>query len=125
MRKQADLMKLVNIFTEHLRARRKAMGLTQEQLAERSDFSTNYIARLELGTSIPSLSTLTKLSKALRIGVPDLLANEPQPVSSDDVCATLLLPLNERETEHVLSQLRSTIDFILSLRKMKQDDQQD
>lgn len=120
MRKQADLTKLVSIFTKHLRARRKAMGFTQEQLAERSGFSTNYIARLELGTSIPSLSTLTRLSKALLVGVPDLLTNELEPVSCNDVCAALLLPLNDQETEYVLTQLRSTVDFVLSLRKMKQ-----
>lgn len=117
------MVKLANIFAGHLRVRRKAMGFTQEQLAERSGFSANYIARLELGTSIPSLSTLAKLSKALRIGVPDLLTNEPQPVSADDVCAVLLLPLNDQETEYVLTQLRSTVNFVLSLRKIKQDDQ--
>jgi transcriptional regulator with XRE-family HTH domain len=125
MKKQADLIKLVKVFTERLRARRKAMGLTQEQLAERSDFSTNYIARLELGTSIPSLSTLTRLSKALRIEIQDLLANEIQSTSSDDICATLLSSLDDREIEYVLSQLRNTIDFVLELRKIKQADKQD
>jgi transcriptional regulator with XRE-family HTH domain len=122
MRKQADLMKLVKVFTERLRARRKALGLTQEQLAERSGFSTNYIARLEIGSSIPSLSTLNRLSKALRIEIQDLLANELQPTDSDDICASLLSSLDDREIEYVLSQLRNTVDFILELRKTKQAD---
>ncbi|MDO8589361.1 MAG: helix-turn-helix domain-containing protein [Armatimonadota bacterium] len=120
MKRQAELARLVSAFADAMRARRKALGFTQEELAERSDFSTNYIARLELGASIPSLSALTRLSRALRVRAPDLLANELKPLSSSDVCATLMMPLNEHEAEYVLAQLRNTVDFVLSMRGMEQ-----
>lgn len=112
-----DLMRLTKVLTERLRSRRRAMGLTQEQLAERAGLSTNYIARLEIGSSVPSLSTLTRLSKALRIPIQDMLANEPPPISSADKCAALMLPLNEDETDYVIAQLRCAVEFVLSARK--------
>jgi transcriptional regulator with XRE-family HTH domain len=111
---------LTKAFADHVRARRKAIGFTQEELAERSGFSTNYIARLELGMSVPSLSTLSRLSRALGVGVTDLLTNETEPVPRADVCASLLQPLNERETDVVLALLRTAVDFVLSARETKQ-----
>lgn len=96
------------------------MGLTQEELAEVSGLSTNYIARLEIGTSTPSFVTLIKLSHALRVKASDLLAAECEfPAASDlsTTIATLLSPLNDEETDYVLSLLRTSIRFVLSHRK--------
>lgn len=114
------MAKLVKAFTQHLRERRRAMGLTQEQLAERSGFSTNYIARLEIGMSVPSLASLAKLSKALKIGVPALLSSGDEPTSPDEACAGLLSPLNEQERQYVLGHVRNTVNLILSIRKMEE-----
>jgi transcriptional regulator with XRE-family HTH domain len=52
---------------------RKAKGLTQEALADKADLSLGYIARLEIGRHDPSLSTLIKIAKALRVKVGELL----------------------------------------------------
>lgn len=121
MEKHADLKKIIDNFAEHLRDCRRAMGLTQEQLAEVSGLSTNYIARLEIGASTPSFATLIKLSQALKVKASDLLAMEEyEPVVPSDLSvtiATLLDPLNDREVEYVLSQLRNSVHFVLSHRK--------
>ncbi len=53
-----------------LRAERK---MSQAGLAERSGVSREYIARLELGQQDPTLGTLTKLAKALKLKVGELL----------------------------------------------------
>ncbi len=92
------------------------MGLTQEQLAERSGFSTNYIARLEIGMSVPSLSSVVRLAKALRTTVPDMLTGDLGPVTKCDECAALISPLDAREKEYAIDSLRRTVAFILSLR---------
>jgi len=63
------------LFGRRLRELRKARGLTQEALAEAADLSGNYISDLELGLKVPSLTILVRLSEALDIGTPDLLAD--------------------------------------------------
>jgi transcriptional regulator with XRE-family HTH domain len=63
------------IFGRRLRELRKKRGLTQEALAESADLSGNYISDLELGRKVPSLTILVRLSQALEIATPELLAD--------------------------------------------------
>jgi len=56
-----------------LKRLREERGLTQERLAKRSGVSHGYLARLEIGMHDPSLSTLAKLAKALRVSVAELV----------------------------------------------------
>lgn len=55
---------------KRLRAERK---LSQAAMAEKSGVSREYIARLETGKQDPTLGTLQKLAKALKVKLPDLL----------------------------------------------------
>ena len=55
---------------------RREMGLTQEEVAERSGFSQQYISSLENGRRNPTVITLYELAQALGIGPLDLLAAE-------------------------------------------------
>jgi transcriptional regulator with XRE-family HTH domain len=55
---------------QRLRTRR---GLPQEQLAVNVGLSRTFVTRLELGQYDPTLSTLVRLAKALRVSVTDLL----------------------------------------------------
>jgi len=57
----------------HLKRLREQRGLTQEQLAKRAGVSHGYLARLELGMHDPSLSTLARLAKALKVSVAELV----------------------------------------------------
>lgn len=45
---------------------RKQAGLTQEQLAERSGFSQQYISKLEKGRRNPTVVTLYEIAQGLR-----------------------------------------------------------
>lgn len=58
---------------KRLKILREARGLTQAGLAKGSGLTREYIARLELGQQDPSLSTLTKLAKALKVTVAELV----------------------------------------------------
>jgi transcriptional regulator with XRE-family HTH domain len=58
-----------------LRAR-EANGLTQEQLAAASGSTFSTISRLERGLTEPTLTTITKIAKALDVPVATLLADE-------------------------------------------------
>jgi transcriptional regulator with XRE-family HTH domain len=53
-----------------LRATRK---ITQAQLAERAGISHGYLARLETGRQDPTITTLEKLARALKVPVGRLL----------------------------------------------------
>jgi transcriptional regulator with XRE-family HTH domain len=59
---------LPSIFGREVRRRRIALGLTLEQLAERSGLTPNYIGTVENGRRDPSLSTV--MSLAVGLGVP-------------------------------------------------------
>jgi len=61
-------------FVMRLKKFRAARGMTQEALALKAGISRTYIARLELGQQDPSLGTLEKLAKALKVTVGRLVA---------------------------------------------------
>lgn len=58
----------------HLRARRKAMGLSQELLAELSGMHRTYVGGIERGERNVSLDNIERLARALKADVIDLLA---------------------------------------------------
>lgn len=55
------------IVGENVRAARVAAGLTQEQLAERSGFSQQYLSGLERGERNPTIVTIYELAQALDV----------------------------------------------------------
>ena len=61
------------LFTIKLKALRAKRGMSQEALANKAGISRGYLLRLEAGRQDPSLGILTKLAKALRVKVAELL----------------------------------------------------
>jgi transcriptional regulator with XRE-family HTH domain len=64
---------LLATLAENVRARRKALGLSQEALADLCGLHRTYIGSVERQERNVSLSTLEALSGALGLQVPDLL----------------------------------------------------
>ncbi|MEK7338448.1 MAG: helix-turn-helix transcriptional regulator [candidate division NC10 bacterium] len=60
-------------FTVRLRALRAKRGMSQDALAKRAGISRGYLLRLEAGRQDPTLGILTKLAKALKVKVGELL----------------------------------------------------
>lgn len=52
------------------------MGITQKDLAKKSKVSQSTIAHIEMGTKSPSIETLSKLAKALKLKTYELLKHE-------------------------------------------------
>jgi len=65
-----DMRKLVGC---NVRALRQARGMTQEQLAEESGFSQQYISDLERGRRNPTIVSLYELAQALKSTPVELL----------------------------------------------------
>jgi transcriptional regulator with XRE-family HTH domain len=66
-------MRAIQRFGKQLQRLRTRRGLTQEQLAVTAGLSRTFVTRLELGQHDPSLGTLVRVAKALRVSVPELL----------------------------------------------------
>jgi transcriptional regulator with XRE-family HTH domain len=69
----ADLALMARI-GERVRARRRSRGWTLDALAERSGVSRRMLVNVEQGTTNASIATLLRLSEALGIGLPSLVA---------------------------------------------------
>ena len=69
----ADLA-LMSRIGERVRARRHTRGWTLDELAERSGVSRRMLVNVEQGTTNASIATLLRLSEALGIGLPILVA---------------------------------------------------
>jgi transcriptional regulator with XRE-family HTH domain len=66
---------VAKLFGTTLRRIRTERGLTQEQTAERTGISTNFVSELERGLKAPGLVVIVRLSKALNVSVHELLAD--------------------------------------------------
>lgn len=64
-----DEKRLIGLRIKGLRRSKK---LSQEELAERAETSTNYMSRMERGTENPTLDMLIKISKALEVDMWEL-----------------------------------------------------
>ena len=62
-------------FAANLRLRRKALGLSQEQLGARANIQMADISRYESGNRDPRISTVARLAEALETPIGDLLAD--------------------------------------------------
>ena len=58
---------------------RKAMGYTQEQLAELVDIDDKHLSKIENGVHLPTYKTIKKLSEVLQFNLQDM-----DTVSTDD-----------------------------------------
>ena len=60
---------------ETIRALRLKASYSQERLAERAELSSIFISRVERGKESPSVDSLVKIAKALKIRVRELVAD--------------------------------------------------
>ena len=68
----SDDKTLAQQFGSRVRALRKKRGMTQEQLAEATGLSVNFISFVERGIKSPSLANIGHIAKALNVPVMEL-----------------------------------------------------
>lgn len=97
--------------------RRKAMRLTQAQLAESLDVDTETLSRFERGKHLPSLLSLEKLAGLLHASVADLLAEQPHGLDADGALVMAwLAKLDPEDRPFVFDQLKAWCDHLESKR---------
>ena len=88
---------------KNLKYYRRKKNLTQSQLAEKCETSTNYIATIETTKKYPSPNTLEKIAKALDINAIDLFQLEIKNETS----------MINLELENIKEKLRISINGVL------------
>ncbi len=97
--------------------RRKAMRLTQAQLAESLDVDTETLSRFERGRHLPSLQSLERLAGLLHVSVADLLAEQPHGLDADGALVMAwLAKLDPEDRPFVFDQLKAWCDHLESKR---------
>jgi transcriptional regulator with XRE-family HTH domain len=94
----------------HVRARRKALGLSQLDLARELSVTHQHVSRIELGDATPSLEMLLKVSRKLGVSTDYLLTGQsPAPLDAagairaePDISATA-----KRHLVGILEELRT------------------
>ena len=99
------------LLTDHLTRLRAARRLTQEQLAELSDLSTDTVRRLEARGQSPTFRTLRKLAVGLDLPLQTVFA-ALEPHQADPMIEELVMLLRSAPPDFPLRQL---IDLIRQL----------
>lgn len=90
--------KLASEIGKRIAARRKQLGLTQEQVAERAELTQQFFASVETGAKNMRAESVIKVSKALNISTDFLLTGEV----SDLDCDRLTKMMKSLDEEHFL-----------------------
>ncbi|MCG8418158.1 MAG: helix-turn-helix domain-containing protein [Proteobacteria bacterium] len=104
------------------RTARKALQLTQEDAAERINVSVEFYARIERGTSLPSIATFARIVSALGVSADTLLGREPAPAPAVPASSWMIPPPSDSpEIRRLLRRLRkaraSTLRLVSMLTK--------
>lgn len=75
-----------------IKAERQSRGITQEQLAERVDISTNFMSLIENGRNM-SVETLVRVSDVLGVTA-DYLLNDTLQIKNDSISEQILQNLS-------------------------------
>jgi transcriptional regulator with XRE-family HTH domain len=85
----------------NIREARKAKGLTQFQLAERSGLSADFIGKVERGTTSPSIESLKAIATALKLPLGDLFTGESEPGPAQEALLELIGLCKGRDKEDI------------------------
>lgn len=90
-----------------IRELRKEHGLTQEELSEAVNISPSFVGSIETGKKVPSLFTLLKIARKLKVSMQKLFMFEPE------------TPIQERNLSELIDLLKSggaeETKFLLSM----------
>ncbi len=68
-----------------VRELRKDRNLSQAELAERANLTTNYIGKIERGEAHPTIEALLAIAEGLKVNVSELFRHLDRPVPKEDV----------------------------------------
>ena len=94
-----------DVMGQMIKARRKEMKLTQEDLAEKVEISVSFMGHIERGSRVLSVDTLRKLCIVLDLSADDLLGLEYDHIVSR---------MTDEDLEMAETVLQRTLDIVKS-----------
>lgn len=89
----------MNYLVKKLKPSARKKKMTQENLAELSKLSIQYIGEIERGVRNPSLSSIDKIARALEMPVEELFDLEEYRMTIDDIRELLLEQIKNADEE--------------------------
>ncbi len=111
---------LNQIFAQNIQRKRKTLGMTQEDLAERLDVSQQSMSRLERGVMAPKFERLSHIAGVLQCSVAELFMEDRESRNCNDFEDRLAKALQELSKEDRDCMLR----LALALAKVLKGSQQ-
>ena len=111
---------------ESIRKRRKAKGLTQKELADKSGVTESQISQIETGKRKPGFETLLRISEALDCSTDDLVRDKKIPVTNDGAENIDLSQLSEERKKLIQDILKASdqdVSFVLQMTERLLSDQ--
>jgi transcriptional regulator with XRE-family HTH domain len=100
-----------------IRFHRRQLGLSQEDLAERSDLSFSFIGQLERGAKQPTIDSLYRITKGMDLSLSDFLKDMEIVDKDADSYAIKSYLLIEQEDEHTQRHLYEIVKHILAIKQ--------
>lgn len=97
-----------------IRARRKELGMTQEELAEKLGVGHQALSRIENGVMAPKMDRLPLLAKSLKCKVPDLFQTDDDSPDYAIRLADLFTGLSSKKQEFIYQHIAGLV-FMLKL----------
>ena len=91
------------LFGKKIRLIRRNREMTQEQLAELSGLSLQYIGEIERGTRNPSLTSVENLSVAFDLPIAELFSLEEFKLSAEELRQILIKQVENADEERLRS----------------------
>ena len=105
------MLKYSQRLAEAVKKARLELGLTQEEVADKSDTDVRTIINMEMGRGNPKLKTLFKVVRALKIDARELFDDDPQ--SDSPSVRRVCLLINECSEEEAAT-LFPVIEAVLN-----------
>lgn len=84
-----------------IRAKRKALNLTQENLAEKLDISTEHLSRIERGSVKPSLTLTERICAELKMEEEELLFGRSSENADDNMITSIFNYLSPQKQDAI------------------------
>lgn len=68
-----DKQKVTELVGDSIRKQREEAGLSQEELSAKADLYRTYVGHVEVGRYTPSIYTLYKIARALKVKVSEII----------------------------------------------------
>ena len=104
----------------NIKQNRRKLGISQAQLAEKAEASTQYIAMIELERKFPSVEMIVRIATALEIDCLELFTPLPITAKSlEDLQDAVTIDLEKALTRSINKAVRETVSSVLASHSKK------